>query len=74
MIIDGKRSILRFQPHEGKRLDLVDHLINRAFFAIKQPIVSFLPYFPICREPNNLKDGPMALCGTTATAKLIKMI
>jgi len=56
MVIEGKRNILRLQPRKGKRLNLVDHLINRAFFDIKQPIVSFLSYFPICRKPSNLKN------------------
>jgi len=26
--------MLRLQPHKGKRLNLVDHLINRAFLDI----------------------------------------
>jgi len=61
MVIDGKRDMLRLQPHKGKRLNLVDHLINRAFFDIKKPIVSFLPYFSICRKPNNLENRLVAL-------------
>jgi len=61
MVIDGKRNMLRLQPHKGKRLNLVDHLINRAFFDIKKPIVSFLPYFPICCKPNNLENRSVAL-------------
>jgi len=74
MVVEGKRSILRLQPRISKRLNLVDHLINRALFDIKQHIVSFLPYFPNCSKPNDLKNRAVHLCGTTTKIKLIKMI
>jgi len=54
MIIEGKSNVLLLQPHIGDGLYPINHLKNRAFGAIKQPVVSFLPDFPNCCIPNNL--------------------
>jgi len=43
MKIEGKSNVLLLQPHIGDGLDPINHLKNGAFFAFKQPVVSFLP-------------------------------
>ena len=54
MKIEGKSSVLRLQPHIGDELNPINHLINGAFFAFEQPVVSFLPNFPHSCKPYNL--------------------
>ena len=56
MVIEWKRSKLCLQPRKSKRLNLIYHLNNRTFFDIKQPVISFLPYFSNYSKPNDMKD------------------
>jgi len=57
MQLEGKGSVLRLQPHIGDGLNPFNHLKRRAFFALKQSVVSFLPYFPDSCIPNHLERG-----------------
>jgi len=54
MKIEGKSSIFLLQPHIGDGLNPINHLMNRTFFAFKQPVVTFLPDFPNNCIPYNL--------------------
>jgi len=54
MQLEGKGSVLRLQPHIGDRLNPFNNLKRRAFFALKQYVVSFLPYFSDSCIPNHL--------------------
>jgi len=58
MIVEGKRKKLRLQPHERQRLNFINHLQNGALFAIKQPVISFFPYFSRSASgiPKNLQN------------------
>jgi len=54
MVIERELNKFLLQLREGKQLYFVHYTHNRTFFTVENSVISFFPYFPHGRKPNDI--------------------